>query len=202
MNRRDILATAGGIGALGVGGYAFTVVSRAGTDERHVRLENVDSIPDVHQLRINIELLESRITDSQTARLAITTTNQGPKREISIGNESWCVILNRHHCRSDPKGVFLYRSDWAKSLKRDGKRWIPHPSDQWMAFNDGVCPEKTYDSEESVRTEYEVWDDHKSDGYLQPGTYRWQRRISIYPPDTPASEAPVVTWGFSLSMEK
>jgi hypothetical protein len=197
-----MLATAGGIGALGVGGYAFTTVSRAGTDERHVRLENVDSIPDVHQLRINIELLESQITDSQTARLAITTTNQGPKREISIGNESWCVILNRHHCRSDPRGVFLYRSDRAKSLKRDGKRWIPHPSDQWMAFNDGVCPAKTYDSEESVRTEYEVWDDHKYDGYLQPGTYRWQRRIPLYPSDIPASEAPVVTWGFSLSMEK
>ncbi|WP_248910790.1 hypothetical protein [Halocatena marina] len=62
-----------------------------------------------------------------------------------------------------------------------------------------------YEPGESIRTEYEVWDDYQVSGYLQPNTYRWEEDIHIWEDATVTAGNPsktTISWGFSLAVEK
>jgi len=207
MDRRTLLATVGSVGVLGVGGHTLTTATDPGpeTDERRVRLESVDSALENHQFRFEVEVLESRITGSHTARVTITTTNEGPQREITIGTRRDCRILNRSDGSSIPRGAFLWRPHRTEHFERDGEKWRPtNVNSDGIAFGDYPCQATVLDTGESLQSEYELWDDHTEAGYLPPDTYRWERPLSVweYPdPDYADSPEPTLTWGFSLSVE-
>jgi len=198
MNRRGVLRALGVTGGVGLAGCVGAAMLGPSTDERRVSLDEQDSVPSEHDLGIDVEVLESAITDSGTARLRVTTTNEGPQRVLSVGTGS-CAILNRGDCLSDPPGIRLYRTEHADSISRDGERWIPKPANRGRGFPNFACAATQYDSGDSVETEYEVWHDHREGGYLHPGTYRWEAIIRLEGDDQQA-EDPTFTWGFSLSI--
>lgn len=176
---------------------------KPGELQRHLALAGVDEVADDRELRIEAELLDAAITDAATARVRVTTTNEGPERGLSIGTDG-CDLFNRTGGRSSPEGLWLYRADATDSIDRKDDRWVPDfAADQPRGFGGYACPTTAYATGESVTTEYEVWDDYRVSGYLEPGTYRWETEVRVW--DDPAAEASdsptsAFTWGFSLEV--
>lgn len=227
MHRRTILITAGGTltGAL-TGCISSTdgnesstpsdepsatptPTSRKATDvarQRTVSLDHQDEVPKRHQVSVDVEVLEPAITAAHTARLRVTTTNEGPARSLSVGPDM-CSMFNRSRAGSDdPAGLWLHQPEDSQDADRKGERWVPdRPQSKPRSFATYGCLPRTYESAESISTEYAVWDDCRIEGYLQPGTYRWEEEIQIWD-DTDAkdtdSPSATFTWGFSIAVEK
>ena len=61
-----------------------------------------------------------------------------------------------------------------------------------------------YASGESKQTNYAILHDGRTDGYLNPGTYRWKEETRIAPKQSQTTESDAqetITWGFSLTVE-
>jgi hypothetical protein len=232
MRRRDLLraaalagttAVAGCTNALdteprGGGGSSPTdttpgspTESPAGTGreelQRTVSLASVDSVPTEFEVEMDVELLRSSVTGAETARLRITTTNTGSPRSISVA-EDMCSLLNRSKGGSDsPAGLWLQPPDSTKHIDREGDRWEADRSpDEHRAYAAYGCTNKEYAAGESVRNEYVLWSDFQAEGYMDPGTYRWEEAVSVSDPDgatpTGTADGNTFSWGFSLSVRE
>lgn len=212
MKRRHFLSVIGGCGVSGLAGclstgyHAAASTTGDGEIQRRVSLADQDSMADGGEIRVDVEVLEPTIADAHTARLRVTTTNEGAKRKISIGTDG-CELFNRSHGGSDhPRGLWLHAAFITDHIDRKGNRWVAdQPSDEPRAYPAYGCLPKEYDAGESVRNEYDVWDDYQVDGYLEPDTYRWEEDVSIWNDPSTAGDADpdtTITWGFSLTVEK
>lgn len=203
MKRRDVIIAFGGGGATGLAS-SHVLPSVFGDEDvqRRVALASQDSVADDHEIRIDVEILQPTITATHTARLQITTTNKGPKRAISIGTDG-CALFSRSDGGSDePPGLWLHSYESAENITRDGNRWVrDNPTEQPRRFLAYGCHPKEYDAGESLTNEYVVWDDFLVDGYLEPGTYRWEENVSIQDEESDSGEPATITWGFSLTVE-
>jgi hypothetical protein len=100
----------------------------------------------------------------------------------------------------------LHRPEDAEYIDRDGTQWkADKVQSESRGFAAVACSPVQYDSGQQGSTVYEVWDEYKTDGYLESGTYRWDREVEIWTdPDTGGHEPPDTTlsWGFELRLEK
>lgn len=202
MKRRDVLTALGSGGAVGLGGY-FIAGSRADEElQRRVSLASQDSVADKHELTIDAKVVESTITNMQTAQLEITTTNEGPDRAIGIGTDG-CTWFSRSDGGSDdPAGLWLHSPEQARDIDRKDNRWVRAPSEQERGYTLYGCHPKDYNAGGSLNNEYVVWDDYSENGYLNPGTYRWEENVSIWEGEYDADEEySTIPWGFSLTIE-
>lgn len=206
MKRRTLLAS---VGTAGVGGMAGCLGrGDSGTDgeyARQISLVSQDTVPDTHDVAIDVELLATRVTSDLAARLRITTTNEGARRAISIGDDG-CELFNRSKGGSDePPGLWLHDPDRTEHVDRKRDRWeADRPADASRVYDAYGCLRRTYEADESLGNEYVVWDDYRVEGYMTPGTYRWEERVSIakttddFPGDDLLGS---FTWGFTLRVE-
>ncbi|WP_312911454.1 hypothetical protein [Natronosalvus caseinilyticus] len=204
MHRRALLTgsaaalVAGAAGCLGEIGS--TSSARAKNTERELALVEQESIPDEYGFSIDVTLLEETVTEDQSARLEVRTTNEGDERALSVG-EAGCSLFNRSRGGSDdPEGLWLYRH--IDHLERVDGRWVEdRDADEGRTFTTQGCPPRAYDPGESIVTEYEVWHDFQVEGYFEPGTYHWSQRVSGWDdPDArwDADKAVSLEWGFAL----
>ncbi|MFC7213652.1 hypothetical protein ACFQO4_06095 [Saliphagus sp. GCM10025334] len=204
MQRRALLVgsaaalVAGAAGCLGEIGPSSS--ARADGTKRELTMVEQDSIPAEHEVLIDVTLLEETVTEERPARLEVRTTNEGDERALSVG-EAGCSLFNRSRGGSDdPEGLWLYRH--TDHLERVDGRWVEdRDAEEGRTFTTQGCPPRTYDPDESVVTEYEVWHDFQIDGYFDPGAYRWKHRVSGWDdPDTrgDADKAFSLEWGFAL----
>lgn len=233
MKRRDLLSTMAGASAVGIAGcldergedatqplsdlpnttqcqpsdkQAPPSTEETEQIQRQVILSCQDSLHEGYQMQINAEVLKPTITADHTARLRVTTTNNGPKRAFSIGTGG-CDLFNRSRAASDePAGLWLYRSDSTNNLTRKENKWVRDlPSDQQRDYPEYGCSPTVYDRGQSRSTEYVVWDDYRVEGYLEPDAYRWEEDVQIWEDasaDFGDSPSATVTWGFTLTVEK
>ena len=189
-------------------GGARTIDGTPGVDgeneiERRISLAGVDDVPEQHRLTIEVKLLESTVTTDHTARLRVTTTNKGAKRQISIA-DGRCSIFNRGEGESTPPGLWLYRPEDAENFERDGHRWRRDrdPNGPPRGYAAYGCNSPVYATGDSITSKYLVWDDYRTAGYMNSGTYRFAVEVFLYDPnndvETP-SEANF-TWGFDLAV--
>lgn len=173
--------------------------------QRTVSLVSVDSVPTGFEVEIDAELLRSRVTDAEPARLRITTTNTGSPRSISVAPDD-CSLLNRSKGGSDrPTGLWLHDPGQADRIDRNGNRWeADRDSDEPRAYAAYGCLKKEYAEGESVSNEYVLWSDYRVEGYMEPGTYRWEEEVSVSEGETPTgtTDGNSFTWGFSLSVSE
>lgn len=170
---------------------------------REVSLNDQDTVPSKYKIQIDVEIIKSTITETETARIRITTTNEGRERAISI-NKDPCDIFNRSRGGSDdPPGLWLYKSDDTENIDRKNGQWVPDESpDEPRGFPAYGCGRKVYEREESVSTEYAVWDDYQVEGYLEPGIYRWEEEVHVSKgSDSTDTADESFTWGFSIAVE-
>lgn len=208
MNRRTVLATLGSAATLSVAGCTRVgSVSSPDTDRRVVRLESVDSVPSEHDLEMSVELLESRIDADQTTRLAVSTTNTGARRALSVSPDM-CALFNRNRGGSEnPEGLWLHRAGTSDGIERDGDRWVAdRPSDDPRVYPSYGCLATVYETGEAVRNTYELWDDYRVDGYMDPGTYRWEERVRIFSVNDDGQgdhdeQLGSFHWGFDVGLE-
>jgi hypothetical protein len=206
MNRRTVLGALGGAGVAGVSGY--WVFGRPGKHgaTRTISLTAQDDIPDRHGMEISVDVLEDTITSSRTGRLRFTIGNTGPNRAFSPAASGRCSLFNRSHGGSDePAGLWLHTPEDAQNIDRDGTRWVADKfQSESRAFAAAGCVPMPYESGKKRTTVYELWDDYKVDGYLEPGTYRWEQEIGIWDDPSATGDAPDTsfTWGFELGLQK
>jgi hypothetical protein len=177
--------------------------------QRRVSVAGVDEVPDKHDLRIEVKLLQSTVTDEHTAHLRLTATDEtSRKRRIGIGTGK-CSLFNRTKGKSEPPGLWLLTPDGSNSDPA-GNHWTVN-RDKFLMYG---CAYPVVEHNEPIINEYRVWDDAAVDGYMTPGTYRFATSITVggqplgsNPTTTegtttattePASE---FTWGFSLAVE-
>ena len=153
------------------------------TIQRRVSVANVEEVPERYQVDIDVGLLESTVTAGHTARLRITTTNEGSRRKISIA-EGKCGPFNRLSGLSETPGLILHRPSRTQWIDRAGNRWLrDRPADEARVIATYGCVNRVYAAGESVVNRYHVWDDYQVDGYMTPGTYRSAEPVRIKPPD-------------------
>lgn len=202
MKRRNFLIGVGSTGFAGLAGCLSSpnLTSTAKTDsslQRRVSLASQDSVPEEHELEITVDLLEDNITDDHTAKLLFRATNEGSDRKISLGRGQ-CHPFNRSRGASDePEGLWLYTEDDADDLDRNGDKWQADKSpDRARVSGNFACIPLPYQSDESIEIKYEVWDNYAASGYLDPGTYQWNKHITIEDNDSEEQ----VEWSFSLEV--
>lgn len=207
MDRRTLLTSVATTGVVGVAGcQRLRAITGNDAARRRVRIADQDSVPESHQVRITVDLLEQSVTEAHPARIETSTTNEGPPRALSVGREI-CHLFNRSKGGSDdPAGLWLYRPEDTQSIDRENDRW---ERDRSRFSNRGYpaygCSATRYNNGESVSTEYEVWDDYAVGGYFESNTYRWEQEIHLWnDPDAEGTDSSTATftWGFSLTVER
>lgn len=194
--RQALGGAASALGACLAGCASF---GNASNTRRRVSLERVDEVPSEHDLTITVEPLESSVTPEHTARVRVTTTNEGARRDVSI-SEGMCCLFDRSRGASDPPGLWLHRPEVADGIERKGDRWTRDaPADQPRGYPAYGCLAHTYDPGESVSNDYLVWDDYRVSGYLEPGVYRFAEPVTVSPAGSEGrDDGAEFTWGFDL----
>jgi hypothetical protein len=173
--------------------------------QRLVQLDAVDDVP-VDGLAIEAEVVEPSVTDEHPARVAVTTTNDGRKRDVT-GGDGMCCLFNRSGGASEPGGLWLHRAGSTESIERDGDRWTRDraPGDP-RAYAAYACLPTTFATGKSLTNEYYVWDDYRVEGYLRPGVYRFAEEVTVVEPNGDLTEEADVLanfeWGFSVRVEQ
>ncbi|GAA0673451.1 hypothetical protein ACFQDG_14725 [Natronoarchaeum mannanilyticum] len=174
-----------------------------GDVQRRITLAAVDEVPEGSDVRIDVEMLRSAMTAEKPARIRITTTNLGPTRAISVGDED-CKLFNYGASLSDaPAGLVLQDPSSIEYTERKDGRWVRDLTpDENVDFAPVGCDPTTYSCGESVSSEYVVWDDFRVAGYFEPGTYRWEDNVTVErAPDAGADDRTNWSWGFSIRVE-
>jgi hypothetical protein len=172
--------------------------------QRTITLADQDTAPEKYGVDLEVEMLETVVTDEHTARLRLTTTNTGGNGYISRFS---CPPFSKSEGGSDrPPGLWLYPANRTQSLDRTGARWTEdREPDDSRGFNAAGCggggggPTTPASTPHSV--EYAVWDDYQFDGYLVPGRYRFVDTVLVQLKDENPPDADEVRWGFSLDVE-
>lgn len=212
MHRRALLTGMSTIGVGGIAGCLGSLTNFSGADVHpvHLSVADVDTIADENELEMGVECLESTVTDSQPARLQVTTMNTGPERTVSVG-AGGCGLFTRNAGGSNsPPGLWLYTKRRSSKLAnryeaRDGDRWVEDKAKDNRRGYDGYgCTSPTYSPGEELTNEYVVWDDYRVSGYFEPGTYRWEETVTTIPPDSSDDDTGGTSfvWGFSLHVER
>lgn len=205
MKRRAILATIGSAATLSVAGCTRVgSIPSPDTDRRMVELESVEGVPAKHEVKMEVEILGSAINADQTAILEVSTTNTGERRTIPVAPDK-CSLFNRSRGGSDhPKGLWLHRAGSTSHIDRQGDRWVAdRPADEPRLFHDYGCAWGAYETGETVTNEYEIWDDYRIVGYMDPGTYRWEERVNISKAEGQGEEDDELGsfhWGFDIEL--
>lgn len=207
MDRRRYLGCSAVAAGSILGGCLGTLGTASSESYRHtVALDNVATVPDGAELSIDVDLREDSVTPDRTARIRAATTNEGERRGVSIGDGS-CSLFDRTRGKSDPPGLWLHRSAKTEHIDRDGDRWTRDaPPDRLRQFALGGCGTRRYAPDETVENEYLVWDDYQTEGYFDPGTYRFESRVTIHAVDGKYADdvggiEERFTWGFDLVVE-
>lgn len=174
--------------------------------QRRISLAEQDTVPDEHALSINVELLRSRVTASETSKLRVTFTNEGDPWGLAI-NDGKCHIFNRGHGGSvQPEGLWLH---WPNArIERKAGQWTRDRNpDESRLFSGYGCGAGRIERGESIQTEYAVWDDYRVEGYMEPDTYRFERNVTVYTTEQDGGQEDweqdsTFTWGFSLTVKE
>lgn len=197
MKRREALITGLATVASGcITGSTDTSRNRSAPEEyqRRVAIVNQDTVPDTYSVGIDAELIERYVTKAHTAKMEVELTNNGKPRQFSV-RSGRCFIFNRRRGLSDPPGVLLLRPSEGEYVTRDGDKWTrDRAAEQLRGWPSYACGDKTYIPQESVKQTYELWDDYQVDGYMKPGTYRFEAEITI----EDGEEQSTFTWGFDV----
>mgnify|MGYP000380350152 CR=1 FL=1 len=167
---------------------------------RRVELAGAGPLPADADLSATVTAERTRSTAEAPARFAVALTNDGPDRAIDATDDDRCHLLNRGVGRSEPRGLWLYRADDAPT-DRAGECWTRDlPPRDSVGFDGYGCGRSPFDSGETLATTYEVWDDDTADGYLRPGTYRFDASVALWNGPDDESDPAVVDWWFALSV--
>lgn len=215
MRRRAVLASLGAcvalVGCRGSGSPDRTDPDTAtpptceSPGTRRIELTGTATVPDEARVSATATVERERSTANAPVRVAVALTNDGSDREIDVIDDRRCHVLNRGTGRSDPNGLWLYRVGDAPT-DRAGDCWTRDlPPRDSVGFDGYGCGRYPFESRETVATTYEVWDDYTIDGYLRPGTYRFDVSIALWtgPADGEngtTSEPTVVDWWFELAV--
>jgi hypothetical protein len=175
--------------------------------QRTITIASQDTVAEEHDVTIEAEMLETEVTANHTARVKFTITNANSDQLVSVGGqgENGCGLFNRSLGWSDDlAGLWLVNPTESRNIDRKEDRWVPDrdADEPWSTDMYGCV---SIDYVETLTNEYLVWDDYRTEQYLQPGEYRFERDVSIKENSETPSEAEQVaefTWGFTLSVDR
>lgn len=205
MRRRDALAALATSGALSVSGCVASrsLLSSGPSHSEEIALVEQGTIPDDIEFDIRAEVTDATYSDERPAQFEIVVENTGERKRISIYNFDEtldCHLFNRFRAGpKNTKGLWLNTPHKAEHLSRNGNRWEQdRPQDDtrmWAAYG---CGTALYESGETFTQTYQVWHDYRVDGYLNPGTYRWEQDVAVVYADQSDT---IFDWGLTLELK-
>lgn len=208
MNRRQYLGALG----LATGGLAgCTTVGTDGTATRtavdcpepatrQIVLDGFASLPGAADLSITVTVERAQATTATPATLSVVLTNEGGDRAIDATDGSRCHFFDRHRGRSDPHGVWLYPEGDAPP-ERAVECWTRAGTPpEHVSFDGYGCGRYSLPAGASVTTRYEVWDDYVTDGYFEPGTYRFETSVSVFDSTAATDPDQRLDWWLDLAV--
>jgi hypothetical protein len=211
MRRRTALAALGsGVALLAgcletdesPGGGTTTAATTTNGDvdaTRQVAVADTATVPSDAGLSVTASMERERVTSAATALLTVEVENTGAARATDVQDAEYCHPFDRFHGGSNPAGLWLYRSEDAPT--REGDRWTQdiNPGDS-RTFVDIGCGRQPFAAGASVTVTYEVWDDYESEGYLPPGSYRFETSIPLWDAVEDDGDPRVVDWWLELDV--
>ena len=203
--RRTLLRLAAPSGTIALAGCLDNILPEDSTPtvgpgtQRRVVLHDQDTVSDRHQVRIEAIVAVPTVTESHTATVRTTLTNEGPERAIGVSTGA-CSLFNRRDAVSEPQGLWLDYD--LENGEPTGNAWVQDglPEGQ-SGFGGYGCPKETYGKGDSLQNEYTLWGDGRADGYMRPGTYRWETEVQLWSDaDTDGAPTSELVWGFSLTV--
>ncbi|WP_123537589.1 hypothetical protein [Halosimplex salinum] len=215
MHRRTVLASLGTCAALTgcqtpgssdrTADETATPPTCESSDPRRIELAGTATVPDGAEMSMTATTERTRSTADAPAQVAVELRNDGPSRAVDVTDDGRCHLLNRDAGRSDPGGLWLYRAGDVPA-DRVGDCWTRDlPPRDSVGFDGYGCGRRPFESDETIATTYEVWDDYTVDGHLEPDTYRFDASVALWDETAEggsetSSEPLVVDWWFELSV--
>lgn len=208
MHRRRLLGTlaataSGGLAGCGASGSDSSTRTPPSCDDRaprRVELTGTESVPDAAALSITATVERARFAADGAARLTVTVANDGDDRVLDVRDGSDCHLFNRGRGRSDPRGLWLYRTANAPT-DRAGECWTRDavPPDS-VGFDGYACGRYPLAAGDSLTTTYVLWDDYATDGYLPTGGYRFETTVSVSPSEDADEPSQSVDWWLDIAV--
>lgn len=196
MNRRALLRT---VGAAGVAGT--TALAGCAAPGPHVEIGDVVDVPESYGVSIDVELPRPQFTSDHPARLRTTVTNHDSSKQLSASGDAMCGLFDRSKAGSRPAGLWLHPPRVAEEIEQRNGRWVrDRDPDRMRGVLSYGCSLVTYAAGESRSQPYDIWHDYRSEGYLVPGTYRWEVAVEVTDSGEERTEAEAFDWGFSINL--
>ena len=199
---RALLAAAGGAVAASLAGCTSSASSENDDPQyRRVELTDADSVDDAHGFAIDVSVLEPDVTPERTARVRIQITNQGDTRHIAPPLPDEGVFSGYRDATSNPAGLLLLHVTGNRSDDPDDGdgRWSEQNPNGGGGEGKGTWE---FPSGETQTHEYRVFDDSDEEGYIEPGSYRFETELLHKPLDGDDQSWSSTVWGFTLDVSR
>jgi len=169
--------------------------------EQQIELVEAEDISSERGYSIEVTVDRKRVTPERTARVRVRLESTVDGLQTNFRDTEYCSFVGaRGEPRrgSDPRGLWLYRQ--GDSPSPTGDCWTLDRSPSVTRTVERLtCESYDLHAGETVTTTDEVWDDYRSDGYFQPGTYRFGFPVPVSPeePDESLPKEPDY-WHFGL----
>jgi hypothetical protein len=139
----------------------------------------VDSLSAENILRLDVSVGEPQVTETYPARIQVTLTKEDPLDRIRL--YSGCPQFHEEDdWVSIPPGVLLSASDDPDHRTNAGPRWVLDPPPE-SAGGDPGCGGDIDFRDGPFQVEYELYDDGRESGYLDPGFYMFSHDFTWIP---------------------
>lgn len=205
MRRRDLLGAVTASGALSLSGCTTgsLLSSSSPSHSEEIAIVEQDSVPQDFDITIQAEVTNATYSDEQPAQIEIVVENTGDREYIQIySNENiQCQLFNKSEAKPEnTRGLWLYPAGDAKLLSRQGDKWVEdRPQDESRQYAAYGCGIASYESGETFSQLYQVWHDYRADGYLNPGTYRWEDQVGVGNSERINN---TFRWGFEIELKE
>lgn len=167
---------------------------------RRVSVGDRTDFPAEVGVSVKLRLETGGFTRSRPVQLTISIKNTGNQIYTKYTDDDQCHPFNREAGRSDPRGLWLYRHQDTPSSDTGACWQEDTPPQTTRTFSGYACAPSEVPAGESIVTGYDVWDDYATEGYFQPGTYRFETTIPIQHTPGDDQELTRYDWWFELDV--
>ncbi len=168
------------------------------TDEetgfRHVSMEAINEVPDLHSISLDVQLMNSLVTREHPARIRITMSNRSRTDRVYV--TGYMRVFGEVWSAETAPGLVLLPPELPLEFEDHQFR----PTERNIAFDAAEIVNRL-PPDESTSIQYDVWDAPQNTGEpLKPGTYRFQSEYIRYSSCGNLEDSFV--WGVTLSITR
>jgi hypothetical protein len=156
---------------------------------------------------ISAGIINPTVTAETPPRLQIEITNTGQDRYATIDGDNKCTLFDRQDGGSYPAGLWLHPPASLENIQQQNDRFTrdrdPGRQRDYAGYR---CPLELLKAGDSIRNEFVVWDDYRTDGYYPTENFQFVDDTEFWngseKPNNRATEADeTMSWYMTLNVE-